>query len=574
MKMKELPIYQLTEMEANPQSRCHRKQVGQSESASTFTQKVVPRTPQSSARCSSNGHQNNDTDWELAWIKAVSFCSGMSNVAWGRYQGNYLNQSGQSVSANGTLRAAGLFAKFLTTPLWGAMADQKSPQLLIMYSVSLTSILFDLYRWPSIMGSFWPLVVLKVARSGLNGTSTLVDITTIRVVEAHERSGGYGSQRLWGTLAWGTGSWLVGTFIDRFGYDAVFVWTYLWSGILLALLLCHPTPQKSSHTGENPNHTADVAASGTAAVVVVVVAGAEALPTGVSSPTHEIRCGDDDKNNDDGSSLEKKTGGFSSDPLAPLLPSRPSSPQLPASSPVTSLNSKKQTPSSALQQLRALRRLLFSETHPPSQTKLGPFLVVVMCYSISMVLVETFMMVQLDRDYHSSKQFIGTLTLVGMVTQIPTFHYSSSLIGQFGHRRLFQVAHAILFLRLLAMAALVNERNYNPTLLVLQLSHGGCFALTWAVAVDFSSRAAPPGLAATCQAATSTAYFVVGSGVGSVLWSYAYDAFGGRAGPAYTLGALVVLFSGTFLVPSLPCPRWNGTAASSRSPKRPMSIAV
>eukprot|EP00613_Pedinella_sp_CCMP2098_P083044 CAMPEP_0171991978 /NCGR_PEP_ID=MMETSP0993-20121228/277707_1 /TAXON_ID=483369 /ORGANISM="non described non described, Strain CCMP2098" /LENGTH=453 /DNA_ID=CAMNT_0012645017 /DNA_START=509 /DNA_END=1870 /DNA_ORIENTATION=- len=453
------------------------------------------------------------------------------------------------------------------------------------------------------MGSFWPLVVLKVARSGLNGTSTLVDITTIRVVEAHERSGGYGSQRLWGTLAWGTGSWLVGTFIersggygsqrlwgtlawgtgswlvgtfiDRFGYDAVFVWTYLWSGILLALLLCHPTPQKSSHTGENPNHTADVAASGTAAVVVVVVvAGAEALPTGVSSPTHEIRCGDDDKNNDDGSSLEKKTGGFSSDPLAPLLPSRPSSPQLPASSPVTSLNSKKQTPSSALQQLRALRRLLFSETHPPSQTKLGPFLVVVMCYSISMVLVETFMMVQLDRDYHSSKQFIGTLTLVGMVTQIPTFHYSSSLIGQFGHRRLFQVAHAILFLRLLAMAALVNERNYNPTLLVLQLSHGGCFALTWAVAVDFSSRAAPPGLAATCQAATSTAYFVVGSGVGSVLWSYAYDAFGGRAGPAYTLGALVVLFSGTFLVPSLPCPRWNGTAASSRSPKRPMSIAV
>ena len=49
-------------------------------------------------------------DWELVWIKAVGFTagsiikcylvviiiiilSGLSNVAWGRYQGNYLNQT-------------------------------------------------------------------------------------------------------------------------------------------------------------------------------------------------------------------------------------------------------------------------------------------------------------------------------------------------------------------------------------------------------------------------------------------------------------------------------------------------
>jgi hypothetical protein len=118
-------------------------------------------------------------DWELVWIKAVGFSAGMSNVAWGRYQGNYLNQT-QSVAANGALRAAGYFAKFLTTPLWGAMADGRSPQTLLVVSVVLTGMLFDLYRWPSVVSSFWPLFALKVGRSGCNGVSTLIDVVTMR----------------------------------------------------------------------------------------------------------------------------------------------------------------------------------------------------------------------------------------------------------------------------------------------------------------------------------------------------------------------------------------------------------
>jgi len=112
-------------------------------------------------------------------MKAVSFTAGMSTVAWGRYQGNYLNQT-QNVVANGVLKAASLLAKFLTTPLWGALADGHSPKLLIIFSVVTTSILFDLFRWPAVIGSFWFLCALKIARSSFNGMSTLVDITTIR----------------------------------------------------------------------------------------------------------------------------------------------------------------------------------------------------------------------------------------------------------------------------------------------------------------------------------------------------------------------------------------------------------
>jgi hypothetical protein len=151
------------------------------------------------------------------------------------------------------------------------------------------------------------------------------------------------------------------------------------------------------------------------------------------------------------------------------------------------------------------------------------------------------------------------------------------------------------------------------------VSHGGCFALTWATAVDFSARASPTGMTATCQvccspcccgkikggeayfvcvqgltfllpnfeevatplvtldllntsfalssrlffhiaclspkAATSTAYFVVGPGLGSVLWSLVYDVCGGRG--AYALGALGILLSALVLVPALPPARWS-----------------
>ena len=155
-------------------------------------------------------------------VKLLSFTACLSNVAWGRYQGVYLNQS-QGLTSNGALRAMGLAAKFLATPLWGARADYMGdPVLPLLLSVVLITLLFDFYRWPSVVGAFGPLLVLKVVRSACNGVNTLVDIVTLRTIEFKEAAG-YGSQRLWTAIAWGLGSMFVGRFIDRFGYIAIFI---------------------------------------------------------------------------------------------------------------------------------------------------------------------------------------------------------------------------------------------------------------------------------------------------------------------------------------------------------------
>ena len=65
-----------------------------------------------------------------------------------------------------------------------------------------------------------------MVRSGANGTGTLVDILTLRVVGsgAGTSSSSYGSQRLWTAVAWGVGSLLAGHLIDRWGFDAIWYW--------------------------------------------------------------------------------------------------------------------------------------------------------------------------------------------------------------------------------------------------------------------------------------------------------------------------------------------------------------
>ena len=59
----------------------------------------------------------------------------------------------------------------------------------------------------------------------------------------------------------------------------------------------------------------------------------------------------------------------------------------------------------------------------------------------------------------------------------------------------------------------------------------------------------PPQLRATAQSALSTTYYVLGAGVGSVLWSVAYESFGAR--PTYLAGAALAAASGALLLPQL-----------------------
>ena len=193
-----------------------------------------------------------DERFALAWIKALHFSTCMWGVAWGRYQGIYLNSRGISPTNSGLVRAAGLAGKVLMTPLWGVLADRHPARVsaLLLCSVATCTLMLELYRWRLVTDALPLLSLLKVVRSGLNGVGTLLDIVTLQVLAAYGGGReGYGGQRLWTGVAWGVGSLSVGVAIDRFGLSAIFTWTYACTAAVLALLCRAPAAVSAAGAG-------------------------------------------------------------------------------------------------------------------------------------------------------------------------------------------------------------------------------------------------------------------------------------------------------------------------------------
>ena len=182
------------------------------------------------------------------------------------------------------------------------------------------------------------------------------------------------------------------------------------------------------------------------------------------------------------------------------------------------------------------------------ESRLRPFLLLMALYGVAMSLVEALLFLQMAREFGSSKRLMGAVTLVGTTTELPIFHRSDALVARFGHARLLRAAHGCMVLRLCALAC-VTPAAAPWALPLLQLLHGPCFALAWSAAVSFAADATPPRLRATSQSALSTAYYVLGAGIGSVLWSCAYEYLGARA--TYLSGAALVAAAAVALLPRL-----------------------
>ena len=392
---------------------------------------------------------------ELVWIKAVAFLTCLMSVAWGRYQIAYLVALGLAPSRIGLLRAAGLGAKFVATPLWGAWADVHANSTFpVCVAVVAVVALLELYRSPAVVASFGWLFALKMARSAANGVGTLADALTLRVIERHPGAG-YGAQRLWTGVAWGCGSYVVGSCIDAYGYDAIFLWTYAFGGATLLVLARGPAFARAGDSG------------------------------------------------------------------AP-------SPRLARRGPLGNLWAY----------VRGLDR----------GGDMRPFLLLMCLYGVSMSLVEALLFLQMAREFESTKALMGLVTLVGTLTEYPFFLRSDALIRRFGQVKMLRVAHACLAARL-ALLACVTKATAPVALPCLQLLHGPCFALAWTAAVSFAADASTPALRATSQSVLSTAYYVLGAGLGSVLWSALYERCGART--TYLLGAATVAAAGAALLPRL-----------------------
>jgi PPP family 3-phenylpropionic acid transporter len=65
--------------------------------------------------------------------------------------------------------------------------------------------------------------------------------------------------------------------------------------------------------------------------------------------------------------------------------------------------------------------------------------------------------------------------------------------------------------------------------LLVQLMHGLSFSLMWSAGVSFANEIAPPGMGASAQALFSATQFGLGSGLGALLGSQIYAAYGAVA---------------------------------------------
>jgi hypothetical protein len=182
------------------------------------------------------------------------------------------------------------------------------------------------------------------------------------VVDSKENGGGgYGSQRLWGTMAWGLGSWVVGGVIDQFGYSGMFTWTYVWSAVLVALLFCHPTTRPEVVTCEDSGPR---------------VCQVQSKESGWDQAKSQVVQRPNGGHGNGQSDTVSENASAETTLLPNLHP--PSTPSPHKASPI--------------QQLRSLGRMLLSPSPigakagtPPSP--LRPFLIVVLTYGTVMVLV-------------------------------------------------------------------------------------------------------------------------------------------------------------------------------------------
>lgn len=92
-----------------------------------------------------------------------------------------------------------------------------------------------------------------------------------------------------------------------------------------------------------------------------------------------------------------------------------------------------------------------------------------------------------------------------------------------------------LVFRLLLLSTVSVESS--GAVVVIQMLHGPCFACFWIAAVDYANTSAPQGMEGTAQSLVSTCMYIVGPGIGSVVWSYIYQSYG--APVAYICGASV-----------------------------------
>ena len=170
------------------------------------------------------------------------------------------------------------------------------------------------------------------------------------------------------------------------------------------------------------------------------------------------------------------------------------------------------------------------------------------------VVVETFTMTQMDREFAFAKSVTSLSSILAMLAGIPVYSCAPRLLARCGHLWLMTIGvkTAILFLLLHSLI----ELEISWCALAIAPLRGMAYAAIWAAFMDMIVREVKNDFLASVQAIVVFAWFTIGNGVGYIIWTHLYERL--DAGACYALCAGVLSFSLTFM------PRQNSNGTPMR----------
>merc|ERR1719195_322360 len=149
---------------------------------------------------------------------------------------------------------------------------------------------------------------------------------------------------------------------------------------------------------------------------------------------------------------------------------------------------------------------------------------------------------------HGTPTVMGLSTVCMIVSEVPFFYYSGSLVKRFGIMKILGFALVCIFLRQAWTATLENAWLLLP----VELFHGITFSIANAAIVEHCNTIAPEGLGMTVQSLQLAIYQGLGQGGGALIGGMVTRTYG-----------VVVLFAASAYFALL----WAPAAAALDDPK-------
>lgn len=327
------------------------------------------------------------------------------------------------------------------------------------------------------------IMMVRILRTTTAPSSTFTTAVSFAITKGTNE--GYGHQRMFGSLAWGSGALLAGYMIDSIGMHAIFIYTYFFNICNFCLVLFGvPADWRVKDANE--------------------LSEKDDKPHVLGPAEKEAQF----------SAISIEGGGGGGGGGASF------------SKPITN-DSKKSIPVVDLSKAMTFATYV-SEVKQFFKNKACRVLLLnAFCYGVVMTVLDGYLYLSLEKDFHLSRTFNGFCTTVSALSDVPFFWVSEYVITKYGHHQVLMFAQLCCVARLLMLSLLSTDWEYSAVAIaMIQPIHGANFALFWAATVDMIKRLAPPDLTASCVGSLNMFYFTLAGVLGNVLWGFIYDLYG------------------------------------------------